>query len=124
MSLQQAIWFPFWYELDQSLELGKTGNFLFFREPPSTLPGVTVPVFYCGDLRLTDSCYSAEKRILQINHPILGQIERIDAKGLCYTLRMTDGRELKVQAEESPGQIINSGLRVADCRIYVEIEQV
>src|SRR5213075_2273657 len=34
MRHERAIWHPFWYELDQSIAVGETAEFDFFKTPP------------------------------------------------------------------------------------------
>jgi hypothetical protein len=47
----------------------------------------------------------AEGRIATICHPELGEIRKVDTRGLDYTLTLADGTELLVNAEEEPGKL-------------------
>lgn len=126
MSVENAIWFPFWYELDQPITVGQISEFDFFKDPPPYILHEGLPVFYHGDWQ--EKCrhlYKREKkRILSIRHPQLGSIHAIDTKGLDYTFKLTDGRVLKVEAEETPGLIYDFPQKVDDWRVSVELEPV
>jgi hypothetical protein len=49
MAVQRAIWFPFWYEMDQSVAVGQEGDFDFFKVVPDYIAHDGLPVFYHGD---------------------------------------------------------------------------
>jgi hypothetical protein len=51
MPSERAIWHPFWYELDQSIAVGETADFDFFKTPPEYVQSDGLPVFYHGDFR-------------------------------------------------------------------------
>jgi hypothetical protein len=123
MSCELAIWFPFWYELDQSLEVGTEKEFAFFRVAPPHVPIGSLPVFFFG-LGEKKDYYLARKRIIAIRHPLLGDIQEIQARGLCYKFILSDGRELNVEAEESPGVVYGFDKDITDWRIYVEMESL
>ena len=122
MSIERAIWHPFWYELDQSLEVGCVNEFDFFRTPPDDLANEELPIFYCGNWNDKHLYYSAKKRILKIHHPQIGDIQKIDARGLDYTVTLTDGTIRKVEAEETPGVVYDLHKPVEDWRVFVEME--
>jgi len=133
MSVETVIWFPFWYEMDQSISAGQVSDFDFFKEPPHYILHEGRRVFYHGDWRKQSKpLYETEvKRILNIRHPKLGSIQSIDPKGLEYTFTMSDDRILKVEAEETPGVIyeIEDGRvfaklekQIDDWRVFVELE--
>src|SRR5438874_1465309 len=119
MACERALWHPFWYELDQSLEVGLVNNFDFFRVAPGYLTKEALPVFYFGNWRDKDLYFSARKRIIAIRHGKLGSIQKIDTKGLNYTFTMTDGSELLVEAEETPGLVYGHTEPITDWRIFV-----
>lgn len=124
MAIERAIWFPFWYESDQSIAVGEVGDFDFFRDPPVGIESEGLPVFYHGNWH--EEClhlYNRKRtRIVRIWHPVLGAIRSIDANDLDYTFTMIDGRVLKVEAEESPGLVYSHPTPISDWRIFVEIE--
>lgn len=122
MTIERAIWLPFWYELDQSIEVGVVDDFDFFREAPEYLGPEQRPVFYHGSWNERHLFCTARKRIVSIRHHQLGAIRKIDTRGLDYTFTMLDGRVLKVEAEESPGWVYDIPDPVDDWRVEVEME--
>ncbi len=122
MPIEKAIWYPSWYELDPTLEVGSVDEFHFFRVVPDHLANEDDPIFYgdlWGDKHLY---YSARKRILKIHHPQIGDIQKIYTRGLDYTITLTDGTILKVEAEETPGVVYDLPEPVRDWRVFVEME--
>ncbi len=124
MAVERAIWFPFWYELEQPIAVGQRGDFDFFKVVPDHIAHDGLRVFYHGDWQ--EKCRSLFDRrrvkILRIQHPILGSIQAIDTSGLDYTFTMSDGRSQKVEAEETPGPVYGRNEPIADWRVYVEIQ--
>lgn len=57
----------------------------------------------------------------RLGHPVLGDVKGIVAIGLDYTVYLTDGTVLEVNAEEEPGQIYNSSLIIDDWTFDVEV---
>lgn len=93
-----ALWIPAWYELDPSLVVGVTEEFIFHK--PATNEALR---FYSG--AKGNPAVKATGTISAIHHNVLGDIESVDAQGLDYTLVLKDGRRLLVNAEEDPGLI-------------------
>lgn len=126
MSQETAIWYPYWYELDQPIAVSEVADFDFFEEPPSYVAHEGRRVFYHGlwQPQLQLNLERRRMRVLSIRHPELGSIQSINTKGLDYTLIMSDGRVLKVEAEETPGLVYEHQQKIADWRILVELEPV
>ena len=120
-SRERAIWYPFWYELDQSITVGQADEFEFFKTPPDYVQADGLRVFYHGNWRDTHLYTSERKQIKSISHPILGQIERIDAEGLVYKFTTSDGRVSRIEAEENPGLVYELSEHMKDWRIFVEM---
>jgi hypothetical protein len=124
MPTERAIWYPFWYELDQPIAVGETGDFDFFKMPPEYVRTDGLPVFYHGDWQ--EKCrnlfVTERKQIIGINHSVLGQIDEIATDGLDYKFTMSDGRVLLVEAEETPGLIYEWPKPINDWRVLVEME--
>ncbi len=120
-SRERAIWYPYWYELDQSIAVGQTDEFEFYKTPPDYVQADGLRVFYHGNWRETHLYTTERKQIKSISHPILGQIERIDAEGLDYSFAMSDGRVLLIEAEETPGLVYDLSAPIKDWRIFVEL---
>ncbi|PIW61716.1 hypothetical protein [Shewanella sp. CG12_big_fil_rev_8_21_14_0_65_47_15] len=93
-----ALWIPAWYELDPSLVVGVTEEFIFHK--PAANEALK---FYSGAKGA--QAVKATGTISAIHHNVLGDIESVDAQGLDYTLVLKDGRRLLVNAEEDPGLI-------------------
>ena len=128
MKQLKAVWLPFWYELDQSIQVGVTDEFLFFKTLPDWMKEKLEVVdnrdfdvtFFCGFYEDTYETYQA--KIISIYHPELGKIEKIDANGLSYTITLSDGGILKVEAEETPGIIENNFNQIENWIIEVKLE--
>lgn len=93
-----ALWIPAWYELDPSLVVGVTEEFIFHK--PATNEAL---IFYSG--AKGNPAVKALGTISAIHHNVLGDIESVDAQGLDYTLVLKNGHRLLVNAEEDPGLI-------------------
>ncbi len=97
MPIETAIWFPFWYQLDQPIEVEQVGDFDFFKAPPDYIVHDGRDVFYHGDWQEKFGHLFNRRRvkILSIRHPDLGFIRSIDTHGFDYTFTMSDGRSQK-----------------------------
>lgn len=93
-----ALWIPAWYELDPSIVVGVTEEFVFHKTAANE-----VLKFYSGAKE--NDAVKAIGTISAIKHNVLGDIESVDAQGLDYTLVLQDGRRLLVNAEENPGLV-------------------
>jgi hypothetical protein len=100
----QVAWVPGWYELDQAIEVGHNYEFAFWRVIPEDLRGPETLVLY-NTLWRPEDAVVASGTIANINHRELGQIQKIDTRGLDYTFVLVDGTELLVNAEEQPGRL-------------------
>jgi len=119
MTIEQAIWIPYWYELDQPIEVGLDTEFEFFIEPPESLRHDGLAVFANGPDR--DSTRTLPRRILKISNAELGDILKVSTDGLVYSITLADGSVLEVEAEENPGKIENSTRVINDWRMVVEM---
>lgn len=121
-----AAWCPGWYELDQPIEIGLTGEFYFWRIIPDYLQGPNDLVFY-NTLWHQEEVLVARGTITAIRHPILGAIQKVDPHGLDYAVFLASGARISVEAEENPGKINwiepSSGSMpdVSDWRLNVEL---
>jgi hypothetical protein len=97
-------WVPGWYELDPPLEVGLADRFAFWRIVPEHLRGPEPLVLY-NTLWHPEDAMVARGTIAAIRHPELGEVRKVDTRGLDYTLTLADGTELLVNAEEEPGKI-------------------
>lgn len=104
-------WNPFWYGLDQSIVVGDTDLFYLQRDVQS---------FANGPVSIKDREVEAE--ILEIAHPILGQIRGIVTEELDYSLFLNNGKRIVINAEEEPGQMDNQQLSIADWCMEVKVQ--
>lgn len=126
----EAAWIPFWYELDQPIEVGLAKEFAFWRVVPDYL-GPEPLVFHNGPWR-RDEVFVARGSIKTISHSELGAVRKVDTRGLDYTITLTDGTELTVNAEEEPGELYErsnerweeSSHSVSDWKFVVEFDSL
>jgi hypothetical protein len=129
--MERVAWVPGWYELDPPLEVGAEREFAFWRAIPNHLLGAERLVLY-NTLRRPEEALDAHGRITAIHHPALGDVSRVDTRGLDYTITLADGTKLLVNAEEEPGKLFHragdrwaeSSLVVEDWRFVVEFESL
>jgi hypothetical protein len=119
--MERAAWIPGWYELDPQLEVGLEDEFIFWRVVPGHIHDTDRLVLY-NDLWHPEYGKFASGKISAIRHPQLGEIRKVDTRGLDYTITLADGTVLVVNAEEDPGKIYegNPGARVESHRIVSE----
>jgi hypothetical protein len=129
--MERAAWIPAWYELDPQLEVGLEGEFVFWRVVPDHLHDCERLVLY-NDLRRREDGIFASGKIIAIRHPELGGVRKVDTRGLDYTITLSDGTRLVVNAEENPGKIyegkpgawVESRRIVTNWRFEVEFESL
>ncbi|MCA9070952.1 MAG: hypothetical protein KDA84_18625 [Planctomycetaceae bacterium] len=121
--MENAIWFPCWYELDQSIEVDHVNDFDFFVNTPDELKDGDRLVFYCGSWR-EGASFTRRAKVLSIQNKHFGAVRKIDTVGLDYTIVFPDGREQKIEAEESPGLVYDWPEPISDWRFYVGLEFV
>jgi hypothetical protein len=127
----RVAWVPGWYELDPMLEIGLGGEFAFWRNVPDHLSGREQLVLY-NTLWHPEDALIANGTIVGITHPELGDIRKVDTRGLDYTIALADGGELLVNAEEEPGRMYERGKDgwiaakrvISDWRFVVEFESL
>jgi len=121
-----ALWTPGWYELDQTLTLGERQKFWFFQTPPDECSVIAEDldfVFY-NQLDSTQNCIVRYARIAEMHHKELGDLLKVDTDGLDYIFASSNGEEIVVDAEEDPGTIYDSKLKVADWSVLVKLVEV
>lgn len=106
-------WTAAWYELDQTIIVGDKDWFY--------LPSDENNHSFFNELFQSNSFIRKKLLIEKISHPILDGVRGIVAIGLDYTIYLTDGKVLEVNAEEEPGQIYNSSLVIDDWTFDVEV---
>jgi hypothetical protein len=94
-----AIWQAAWYELDQPIRLGLKDIFILIENA-----GV---LRFCTGFASEKEIKEIEGEILKISHRALGEISEIDTSGLTYRIKLISGKEIVLEAEETPGRIEN-----------------
>jgi hypothetical protein len=125
---ETAIWYPFWYEMDIPIEVGQIEYFefylntpIFYLNAPECHDSVGLPIFLNGAEK-RDRYLRHKRKIISIFHTELGNVQKIDTTGLDYTITLTDGTQITVNAEESPGFISDDRKPIEDWRFWVNME--
>ncbi len=123
---QTALWTPGWYELDQTLVLGERQKYWFFQEPPAECLAkpAEVDLVFFNQLDSAQNCNVRYAKIVEMTHPLLGSLLRVDTDGLDYIFYPADGEEIVVNAEEEPGVVYDGDLVVSDWAIIVTLDEV
>ncbi len=104
-------WTPQWYELDQSIVVGDVDWFYLSEDNLS----------FANGLAGNDDC-EVKAKISKITHPELGNVKGIITIGLDYSIYLSDGNSIIVNAEESPGDFEDSKYIVDEWDFDVQIE--
>ncbi|MGX7669595.1 hypothetical protein [Plantactinospora sp. DSM 117369] len=95
-----ALWDPGWYNLDQSLKVGRQDRFAFCH-------GVVSPGYdlvFANGLGTNWDYRSATVELIE--HPEFGLLDEVDTTAFGqYTFRLQDGRWITIEAEEGPGAV-------------------
>lgn len=125
-SNQTALWTPGWYELDQTLVLGQRQKFWFFQTPPDECKAMAeeVDLVFYNQLDSTKNCNVRYAKIVEMHHPQLGQLLRVDTDGMDYIFFPVEGEEIVINAEEEPGSAYDNNVDVDDWSVYVKLAEV
>ena len=104
-------WEPYWYELDQSIVIGDIDLFYLTKDNCYFSYGLSSENYEC----------EVKAEILKITHPELGDIKGIITIGLDYSIYLSDGNVIIVNAEENPGKIYDSQYVVSGWSFDVQI---
>jgi hypothetical protein len=105
-------WEADWYELDQCIVVGDIDLFYLTKDNLYFENGLSSSGKYE---------YEVKAEILKITHPQLGEIRGIITIGLDYSIYLSDGTVIIVNAEEHPGEIFNSQYAVSEWSFDVQI---
>ena len=128
--MEQAVWFPGWYGLDQPLAVGVTDEFAFWRNPPEDLRGGAERLVFYNTLWGSEEALIGSGTVVAISNAELGEIREVDTRSepLDYLIRLADGTTLDVNAEEEPGRLYEgtewSSRIVNDWRMSVEFDSL
>ncbi|MBD5492704.1 MAG: hypothetical protein HDR16_11495 [Lachnospiraceae bacterium] len=103
-------WTPQWYELDQSIVVGDVDWFYLSKDN----------LYFASGLSGNGDC-EVKAKISKITHPELGDIRGIITIGLDYSIYLSDGDMIIVNAEESPGDFESSEYIVNEWGFDVDI---
>lgn len=124
-TIVNAAWIPGWYELDQTLVLGERQKYWFFQDPPEAMPlAKEVELAFYNQLDSTRNCVVRYARIVEMYHPVLGPLLKIDTDGLDYIFFPVEGEEVVVNAEEEPGSIYDGDHSINDWTVMVKLSDV
>ena len=104
-------WEPYWYELDQCIVVGDI-DFFYLRKDN---------LYFANGLNSESYEREVKAEILKITHPELGDIRGIITIGLDYSIYLSDGTVIIVNAEENPGEIYDSHDVVSEWCFDVQI---
>ncbi len=127
----EVAWVLGWYALDPTLSVGLSDKFAFWRVVPDYLRGFEPLVLY-NTIWQPEDAVVASGTILAIRHPELGEVRKVETRGLDYTITLAEGTELTVNAEEEPGKLFErigdqwqqSSRVVSDWRFVVVFESL
>lgn len=125
-SYQTALWTPGWYELDQTLAKGDRRKYWFFQTPPDGClkSSTDIELVFFNQLDSAQNCNVRYATVVEIRHPQLGELIRVDTDGLDYIFFPLDGEEIVVNAEEEPGVAQGSCINVDDWSVLVTLADV
>ena len=125
-SYQTATWIPGWYELDQTLSLGERQKVWFFQTPPDevAVDGPTPDFIFFNQLDSTTNCQVRFAKVVEMIHPELGPLTKIDTDGCDYIFFPVDGEEVVVNAEEDPGNAYDENVNIDQWTVFVKLEDV
>ncbi len=95
-------WTLAWYELDETIIVGDTDWFCITKDG------------FFSNARLRNEEKYIKAEILNISHPVLGDIKGVITVGLDYTIYLNNGEIIEVNAEEDPGKIYDTRYDVKD----------
>ena len=125
-SYQTSTWIPGWYELDQTLSRGERQKVWFFQTPPDEVAvnGPTPDFIFFNQLDSTTNCQVRFAKVVEMIHPELGPLTKIDTDGCDYIFFPVDGEEVVVNAEEDPGNAYDENVNIDQWTVFVKLEDV
>lgn len=125
-----SVWVPGWYNLDQSLAVGKADEYWFHASEPNwddDAPAAVrggEPVFFNG-LFAPGGATVRMVRVDAIHHAQLGQLTSIRTERFgVYEFVDIAGHEFEVEAEQGPGVCYDPEVRIADWSVRVAFSDV
>ena len=125
-NLTTALWTPGWYELDQTLVLGERQKYWFYQSPPASCleSSPNVDLVFFNQLDSSQNCNVRYAKIVEMTHPQMGKLLKVDTDGLDYIFFPFDGEEVVVNAEEEPGVAYDRCVSDGDWSVIVTMTDV
>ena len=124
----KALWTPGWYEMDQTIVVGEQKRYWFFHTNPSQEEigplEDDVDLVFFNQLDSSANSQVRFMKILEILHPQLGLLSRIDTDGLDYIFTPIEGDEMVVNAEEEPGTTYEDEIEIEDWSVVVRLMDI
>ena len=126
LDTKKALWIPAWHSLDQKLILNDRQRYHFYVHHPSLLADVNrdVDLVFYNRLKMTSEGQVRWARIIELWHPELGFLNRVDTGELDYVFQLTDGTEVRVNAEEHPGKAVSGDWEIEAWEVIALLSEV
>ena len=85
---------------------------------------INVDLVFYNQLDSTKNCTVRYAKIVEMYHPQIGPLHRVDTDGLDYIFFPVDGEEIVVNAEEEPGSTYDGQVVVDDWSVFVKLADV
>ena len=127
--VQIAAWVPGWYNLDQSIVVGETDDFVLFAELPD-LPEIEwlerrPDLVFFNTLMHPGEWVRRRLQVISIRHHQLGDLAAIRTDRFGVYEFTAAGRTYEVEAEEGPGICYDNSIGISDWGVLVEVmEQI
>lgn len=110
--------------MDQSLAVGIKQKFWFFQDIPAQMVDEDVDYVFFNQLDSEVNSVLRFAEIVEIYHPELGNLARVDTDGLDYIFVPIEGGEIFVNAEEEPGNAYDTEFEIDDWTLQVTLQNV
>ena len=107
-SLERAAWDPGWHDCDQSIAVGLTDEFAFWRRVPDHLRGPEKLAFYQRGWDAPQDIVLATGTITALVHPELAYLRAVVIGGANYRFHLADGTSFDVDQEQDPGSVCDA----------------
>ncbi len=106
--MERAAWDPGWFDCDQSIAVGLTDEFAFWRRVPDHLRGPEELVFYQRGWDAAQDIVLATGTITALVHPELADLRAVVIGGANYRFHLADGTSFDVDQEQDPGSVCDA----------------
>ncbi|MCP3934211.1 MAG: hypothetical protein GY708_02435 [Actinomycetia bacterium] len=120
-----AVWLPGWYNLDQSIVVGQSNDFVVYTELPDLTHVAwlrqTPDIVFYNSLLQPDSWTRLALKVLSINHPEIGALSAVRTERFGVYEFEAANRTYEVEAEEGPGVCWDTSVSVPSWGVLVEV---